>query len=213
MRLLVCVLLLTLVVVKPASAQLCTGNPTFRDGPYQAGGAVSLTEGLRSVEATFAAGGESFFAGAGFGVLNFTDIDVRTAGLSAFAGAEFVTDQDDRILLCPVIRLDFAAGPDIGPVDVSTVGLQGGGSISVIASQSSDLMVVPFFGLAVLYQRINTEVGGVDASASDTGGVADLGVGFILNRNVGITPIVSIPFAAASSDAVFTLRFTFNFGS
>jgi hypothetical protein len=213
MRLLLCVLLLTFVVVKPASAQLCTGNPSFRDRPYQVGGAVSLTEGFRAVEGTFAAGGESFFAGAGVSAQNFTDIDVRTVGLSAFAGAEFAVDGEDRILLCPVIRLDFAAGPDAGPVDVSTASLQGGGSISLLAVESSDLMVVPFFGLAVLYQRINTDVGSVEASASDTGGVADLGVGFIFNRNVGITPIVSIPFAAASSDAVFTLRFTFNFGS
>jgi hypothetical protein len=42
---------------------------------------------------------------------------------------------------------------------------------------------------------------------------ADLGVGLILTRTVGITPQVSIPFSSGPSDAVFTIRFTFNFGN
>jgi hypothetical protein len=213
MRLIVCALLLTLLAVKPASAQLCMGNPSFRDGPYQVGVAASFTEGLRAVEGTFAGGGESLFGGVGLSILNFTGLDDRAVGVSAFGGAELVTDQRDRVLLCPVVRLGFAAGPDIGPVDVSSASLQGGGSIGVVASQSGEMAVVPFFGLAVLYQRVSTDVAGVETSASDTGAVADLGVGLIFNRTVGITPLVSIPFAAGTDDAIFTIRFTFNFGS
>jgi len=215
MRLIVRVLFLlflTLAIVKPASAQLCIGNPTFRDGPYQVGVGASFTDGLRTVDGTFAAGGESFFGGAGISVLNFTDLDERAAGLTAFAGAELATDARNRVLLCPLASLAFVAGPDVGPVDVSSAALQGGASIGVVASQSGEMMVVPFFGLSVLYQRVSTEVGGIDASVDDTGGVADLGVGLILNRTVGITPLVSIPFSTGTDDAVFTIRFTFNFG-
>lgn len=205
-------LLLTFVAVTPASAQLCIGNPTFRDGPYQVGVGASFTEGLRTVDGTFAAGGESFFGGAGISMLNFTELDEVTAGVSAFAGMELATDQQNRVLLCPLARLAFIAGPDVGPIDVSSATLQGGGSVGVIASQSRELTVVPFFGLAVLYQHVSTDFGGVEASDSDTGGIADLGVGLILNRNVGITPLVSIPFGVGTSDAIFTIRFTFNFG-
>jgi hypothetical protein len=212
MRLIVCVLFLTLAIVKPASAQLCIGNPTFRDGSYQVGLGASFTNGLRTVDGTVAAGGESIFGGVGLSVLNFTDLDDRELGVTAFAGAELATDQNDRVLLCPVASLSFVPGPDVGPVDLSTAALQAGGSIGVLASQSGDMMVVPFFGLGLLYQRISTEVGGIDASVSDTGGVADLGVGLIFNRTVGITPLVSIPFATGTDDAVFTVRFTFNFG-
>lgn len=74
------------------------------------------------------------------------------------------------------------------------------------------MMVVPFFGLSAIYQRFNTEIGGVESSASDSGGVADLGVGLIFNRTVAITPLVSIPFSTGGSDAIFTLRLSFNFG-
>ena len=213
MRLMAGVLLLTiLVAAKPFSAQTCLGAPSFRVAPYQVGVGASFTEGLRQVEGTFAGGGESLFAGAGASVLNFTDIDERTAGVSAFAGAELVTDQRNRVLLCPVVRLGFLAGPDFGPVDLSSVSVQGGGSVGVIAAEDGDLMVVPFFGLSALYTRVTTEIGDVESSGSDTGGVADLGVGVILTRTVGITPQISIPFSSGSDDAVFTIRFTFNFG-
>ena len=211
MRLLLCVLVVFLVA-KPTSAQTCMGAPSFRAAPYQAGVAASFTEGLRQVEGTFAGGGESVFGGAGVSVLNFTDIDERTAGVSAFAGAEFATDQRNRVLLCPIVRLGFLAGPDFGPVDLSSVALQGGASLGVIAAQDGDLAVVPFFGLSAGYTRVTSEVGGVETSASDTGGIADLGVGFIFTRTVGITPQVSIPFSSGGSDAVFTIRLTFTFG-
>lgn len=212
MRLLACVLLVTLVAARPASAQICLGSPSFSIAPYQVAVAASFTEGVREVEGTFAGGNESVFAGAGGSVVRFTDADVRTAGVSAFAGAEFATDQRSRVLLCPVVRLGFLAGPDIGPVDVSSVALQGGASIGVIASQEGDMMVVPFFGLSAVYQRFTTEIGGVESSGSDSGGVADLGVGLIFNRTVAITPLVSIPFSTGGSDAIFTIRFSFNFG-
>jgi hypothetical protein len=212
MKLFVCVVLLALLAARPASAQICTGSPSFRDNPYQVALGASFTEGLRTAGGTFAGGGESVFAGAGVSVLNYTDLDERTAGLSAFAGAELALDTSSRVLLCPLASLAFAAGPDVGPVDVSSAALQAGGSVGVIASESGEMMIVPFFGLGLLYQRVSTEIGGADVSTSDTGAVADLGVGFILNRNVGITPAISIPFSTGSSDAIFTIRFSFNFG-
>jgi hypothetical protein len=212
MRLIAGVLLVMFLMAKSASAQTCLGAPSFRVAPYQAGVGASFTDGLRQVEGTFAGGGESLFAGAGVSVLNFTDIDVRTAGVSAFAGAELATDRRNRVLLCPIVRLGFLAGPDIGAVDLSSVSIQGGGSIGVIAAEDGDVMVVPFFGLSAGWTRVTTEIGGIEDSASDTGGVADLGVGLILTRTVGITPQVSIPFSSGTDDAVFTIRFTFNFG-
>ena len=203
---------LILFVTSPAYAQLCIGSPSFRSGPYQVGVSAAFTEGVRGVEGTFAGGGESLFAGAGVSVLNFNEVDVRTAGITAYVGAEVATDSRSRVLLCPIAQLGFVAGPDIGPIDVSSTTLRGGGSIGVIASDSGDAMIVPFFGLAALYQRVTTEIGSDEDSFSDTGGIADLGVGFIFNDTVGITPFLSIPFSAGADDPIFTIRFTFNFG-
>lgn len=212
MRLTVCVLLLTLVVARPASAQLCSGNPSFQSGPYQVGVAASFTEGARGVEGTIAAGGDTLFAGAGVSVVKFTDVNVRAAGITGFVGGEFATDTRNKALLCPIVSVAFVAGPDVGPADVSSAGVQAGARIGFIASEDRDTMIVPFFGLAALYQHVSTTIAGAEFSASDTGGIADLGVGFILNKNVGVTPMLSIPFSAGSSDVIFTLRFSFNFG-
>jgi hypothetical protein len=73
-------------------------------------------------------------------------------------------------------------------------------------------MVVPTFGLSVIWNRVEAEIGDTERSDSDSSGRARIGVGLIFNRNVGITPSVSIPFSSGSDDAVFDLQLTFNFG-
>jgi len=212
MKLVGSVLVLTFLAARPAAAQLCVGSPSFGYGPYQASIAASFSDGVRGIDAGFAAGGKTVFGGAGVTVLNFTDIDVRTAGVFAHVGAELAADRENKILLCPIVRLDVLAGPDIGPVDTSTVGLQGGGALGIIVHDQGDMQVVPFFGLSAVYARTTSEFAGNETTFSDSGGRADLGLGFIFNRNAAITPSVSIPFAAGGSDATFTIRFTFNFG-
>jgi hypothetical protein len=212
MKLVGSVLLLTFLAARPAAAQLCVGSPSFGYGPYQANIGASFSDGVRGIDAGFAAGGEAVFGGAGVTVLNFTGADVRTAGVFAQVGAELAGDRENKILLCPIVRLDVLAGPDSGPVDTSTVGLSGGGALGVIVHDQGDLQVVPFFGLSVVYARTTAEFGGVETSFSDTGGRADLGLGFIFNRNAAITPSLAIPLATGGSDATFTIRFTFNFG-
>ena len=71
---------------------------------------------------------------------------------------------------------------------------------------------MPTFGLAAAWQQVTVEAGGVDTDESDSYGVANLGVGFIFNRLIGITPGISIPFSVSDSDVTFTIGFAFNFG-
>lgn len=213
MKLAVSVALLILTAASSASAQICSGNPSFRNGPYQVGITAAVTDGAQGVGGTFAGGGESLFAGVGVSVLNYSDIDARATTVSGFGGAEFATDSRSKVLLCPVAELSFGVGPDIGPVDISTIGLQAGANVGVIASDANGLMVVPTFGLAAVFQRVSADFGGVDSSDSDTGGVANVGVGLIFNRNVGVTPRLLIPFSTGADDVIFTITLSFNFGS
>jgi hypothetical protein len=203
-----------LAMANLAEAQICTGAPTFRDGPFQVGLIAAFTEGAQGVGGTFAAGGESLFAGAGVSVTGFDDLGSNATAVDAFAGAEFVADSQNRVFLCPVVQVGFHSGPDVGDIDVSGFDLRGGGSVGVIAAESNDidLQVVPFFGLAAAYQRVTVDFGDDEITTSDSGGIATLGLGLIFNRNVGITPQVSIPFAVGDSDVVFAIRLTFNFG-
>jgi hypothetical protein len=212
MKLAAAALLLMLVATRSADAQVCAGATSFRDYPYQGGITAAFTDNAQGVGGTFAAGGESLFAGGGVAVLRYSDVDVRSTSISVFAGAELAADRRNRVFLCPVGQVGFGAGPDFGPVDISTFTLQGGANVGVIASESAALMVVPTFGLAALYQRVTADLNGAESSDSDTGGIANVGVGLIFNRNVGITPGISIPFAVGDSDVIFTIRLTFSFG-
>lgn len=205
-----CVLLLS---TSPAEAQLCAGNPSFANQPYQAALTAAFTEDAHGIGGEFAAGSDLFFARAGVGVLNYRELDALATEISASAGTEFATSQSGRVLVCPLAHVVFGVGPNFRNIDISSVMLGAGGSVGVIAAQSATLMVVPTFGLSVDYTRVTAEVAGNDTTDSDTSGTASLGVGFILNENIGILPEIAIPFSAGNNDPVFSIRLSFGFGS
>ena len=147
-------LAMILVSTIPAEAQLCAGAPSFRDNPLQVGASAAFRGGAQGVGGSFAAGGESLFAAAGVSVLNFDDVDSSATSVSGTIGVDLQADDNGRVFLCPIGQVAFTAGPDFGPVDVSTITLSGGVSVGVIASQSDALTVIPTFGLfAVTFSR------------------------------------------------------------
>ncbi|MGH9253237.1 MAG: hypothetical protein ACRD3C_01570 [Vicinamibacterales bacterium] len=208
---LACVIAASLFFVSSAEAQLCGGAPSFAQAPMQVGVSAAFRDGAQGVGGHFAGGGQALFGGVGLGVVNFSDLDATQTNITAFGGADLGVSGTNSVFVCPVAAVRFGVGPDIGPIDVSSVGLHGGGSVGVIASSTPSLMVVPTFGLAAAWQRVTFDTGTTERDVSDTFGIANLGVGFIFNRNVGITPSISIPFSVADSDVVFTLAFAFNF--
>ena len=212
MKLVGSLLVMLFLAAKPAAAQLCTGNPSFVYAPYQASIGAFFSDGVRGIEAGAAAGGKTIYGGAGLLVFNFTDVDVRAAGVFGHVGAELAADRDNKIMICPAVRLDVLAGPDLGPVDTSSIAVQGGASIGMVVSDTGDMQVVPFFGLALVHTRLTSTFGGDETTFTDNGGHADLGVGFIFSKKTGITPSVSIPFSTGGSDATFMIKFAFNFG-
>ena len=209
---LACVIGASLFFVSSAEAQLCGGAPSFAQTPMQVGVATAFRDGAQGVGGHFAGGGEALFGGAGIRRVNFSPFDATETGVSAFAGADLAVAENQNVFVCPLASVSFASGPDIGGVDVSSVGFEGGGSVGVIASSTNTFMVLPTFGLAAAWRRVTADFRGAEQHQSDTFGIANLGVGFIFNRHVGITPSISIPFSVSDSDVVFTLALAFNFG-
>lgn len=207
-----CVLLLLFVSAGRSDAQVCAGAPSFRDDPFQAGVTAAFTEGARGVGGSFSGGSESVFAGVGVSVLNFGDLDSSATNVSVTFGADLQADQNGRVFLCPVGQVAFGVGPDVGAVEVSTVTLSGGGSVGVLASQTDTLMVIPTFGLFALRTRVTAQLAGSDTTDTDRSGLASVGVGFVFNRNIAVTPAVSIPFSVANADAAFSIKLAFHFG-
>ena len=211
-RVLALTLLLLVAAASTAEAQLCVGAPPFTQQPYQAGFGAAFRDGAQRVGGHIAAGGTSLFGGVGLSVVNYSDIDSTQTNINVFGGSELSVEGDNRVFVCPLAAINFGVGPDIGPLSVSSFTLQGGGSVGFVASDRNDLMVVPTFGLAAAWQRTSFEVGNVESDDSDTFGVANLGVGLIFDRRIGITPGISIPFSVGDSDVAFTIEFTFGFG-
>lgn len=208
-----CALAMILLSTIPAEAQLCAGAPSFRDNPLQVGASAAFRDGAQGVGGSFAAGGEALFAAGGVSVLNFDDVDSSATSVSGTIGVDLQADDNGRVFLCPIGQVAFTAGPDFGPVDVSTITLSGGVSVGVIASQTDMLTVIPTFGLFAVHSRVTAEAGGSENTVSDPSGLASVGVGLLFNRNVSVIPEVLVPFSAGNGDAVFSIKLAYNFGS
>lgn len=204
--------LATLMVADSATAQTCLGSPSFRQNPYQLAVVTAFTDGARGAGGTIAAGGEALFGGAGLAVTKFTGVDTHATNLIAFAGADLPATTDPTIYFCPLAQLSIGSGPDIGNIDISTAGLEGGVNFGIVASRSGDLEVIPMFGLSASYHKVTAKVGQTENSTSDTSGAARIGVGFVFGGNVGLTPSLSIPFSSANTDPIFNLTLSLNFG-
>jgi hypothetical protein len=207
-----CALVMMLVSTIEAEAQLCAGAPSFRDYPLQVGVSGAFRDGAHGVGGSFGAGGEALFVSGGVSVLNFDGADSSQTSVSGTIGADLQADDDGRVFLCPVGQVAFSAGPDFGPVDVSTITLSGGVNLGVIASQSDALTVIPTFGLFAVHSRVTAEAGGSENTATDASGLASVGVGLLFNRNVSVIPEVLVPFSAGNGDAVFSIKLAYNFG-
>ena len=197
----------------PAEAQLCAGAPSFRELPNQIGVSGVFSDDAQGVGGHFGLGGQTLFAGGGLGFLNYDELKSTATTVSGFVGADLAANEGQRVFVCPVGGVGFGVGPDRGPLDVWSFSLEGGVHVGVVASEANELRVVPTFGLAVIYDRLSAKSrnGGNTATSSDGLGNVSVGVGFVMNGNVGITPSLIVPFAAVNNDPIFLLDFTFNF--
>ena len=156
------------------------------------------------------AAGSTAFGGGSVSLVNFSNLDATQTSVSGFVGADFDVSQNRRVFVCPNAWVSYSVGPDIGSVDVSAFGVGGGGSVGVVVSDTDQLMVVPTFGVSAVWERLTAELRGFDEGASGTYGVANVRVGLIFNRRIGIRPGISV--SVPDPDVAFSLAFAFNFG-
>lgn len=197
-----------------ASAQTCLGMPSFGDGQFQVSLGAAFTEGAQGFGGGGALGTDDLFVGASLAV---TDVDGADSSATAFAmnvGTTFVVNDRERIQACPVASVILTGGPDVGEIDVSGVGLRAGGRLGVVAYESGDLELVPTFGVDIAYDRINGDIGPVETTlARETYVILRVGAGVILNKNVGIVPLLSVPLGLDGSDPEFSFVVAYNFGN
>lgn len=209
--------LIMLIGAVEASAQTCLGLPSFSEGPYQASAGVSFTDGAQGFEGGLALGTNNIFGGASIEFTNFSDLDSSATSFGANLGASFTLNERERIEACPVGAVIITTGPDVSPVvgtevDVSGVGLRGGGRLGVVALESGNLEIVPTFGLDIAYDRVTAELGAVETTERETYVIARVGVGFTLNKRIGFLPVLGIPLGLDGADPEFSFIVAYAFG-
>jgi hypothetical protein len=138
---------LLILAVTQAQAQTCMGAPSFREKPMQGGFTASFIGERHEIGGTFAAGKTSLFGTVGVLATHISYLGTAPA-LTVGVGTE-ISSSDHPVFTCPLLQVEFNAGPDFGPFETSSVGVRGGISVgAIVAETRGGTQLVPTFALA-----------------------------------------------------------------
>jgi hypothetical protein len=215
-RSLVISLSLLAIIRAPAAAQTCMGLASFGAAPVQ----MTANGNFSDLATTFAAAvgygtPSSAYGNVGVSTTSY-DGDGSALGLAARAGYQMNLGAARQIQLCPNAGFEMGMGPndEIGGVDrssrIATVGLNVGAEMVA----GPRMKVVPSAGLSFAYgkQKAENTEGATLFEISNSYGVAQVGIGIILNQNISVRPSVDIPLGYEGSNPTFGLTLGYNFG-
>ncbi|HEX2249708.1 MAG TPA: hypothetical protein VHH32_05130 [Gemmatimonadales bacterium] len=218
MRRSLAILLSLLAIIRtPAAAQTCMGLASFSAAPVQ----VTANGNFSDLTTTFGAtGGYGIPAGVygnvGISTTSYDGVEGSALALAARTGYQLNLSTARQIQVCPTASFELGMGPndEIGGVEQSgrtaTVGLALGAEMVA----GPRMRVVPSAGLYLGHskQKAENTEGATLFEISNTFGLAQVGVGIILNQNISLRPSIDIPLGYEGNDATFGLTLGYNFG-
>jgi opacity protein-like surface antigen len=217
-RTLVVALALVAVVNAPAVAQTCQGLASFSTGRMQVAASTQFAEFSNTWGGSFSYGVPSgVYGGLDLSTESFDNDGGSSMGIGAHAGYQMKVGQ--KISLCPVARLALGMGPDDEANDINGSQTHGhfGLALGTEMGANPRMRILPTAGLGLQYSKLkaeDTSPGGSTIEASETYGLARIGVGFVFNQQITVRPTVDIPLGSdLSSDPAFGLTVGYNFGS
>jgi len=86
---------------------------------------------------------------------------------------------------------------------------------TVLGGSNPRMKIVPTAGISWAHTKLSAkdDAGASLGSASESYGLAQLGVGLVMNQNISIRPSVDIPLGLDGSSARFGMTLGYNFGS
>ena len=138
--------------------------------------------------------------------------------LGVQAGYQLTVGKAAQAQVCPVGSLSLGMGPnDIGGTGVDASGMSGtlGLAVGKVMGCEPEHEDRPQLASGLAYRKQKLDDGTNPAlGASETYGLASVGVGLIFNSNIAVRPSVSIPLGSdLSNDPTFGLTVAYNFGS
>jgi hypothetical protein len=217
-RSLVVSLALLAIVRSPAVAQTCQGLASYSAGNMQVAGNAQFPQGGNVWGGSFSYGMPSgLYAGADLSTTSYDGIDQSSLGIGAHAGYQMKLGRTGKVALCPVANLALGMGPDDKAADInsSQTNAHFGFALGTEMGASQQMRILPTAGLGLQYSKAKVEQGGATVGeASETYGLARLGVGFVFNQQISVRPTIDIPVASdLVSDPTFGITVGYNFGS
>jgi opacity protein-like surface antigen len=213
-------LALAAMVNAPAVAQTCQGLASFNAGQLQVAGSAQFAEFSKTWGANVTYGMPSgIYGGAALSTESFDNDGGSSLGIGAHAGYQMKLGQSGKLNLCPVARLQLGMGPDDEANDLNGSQTHGhfGLALGTEMGSTRQMRIIPTAGLGLQYSKYSeedTSPGGGTLEASETYGLARVGVGFVFNQQISVRPTIDIPVGSdVSSDPVFGLTVGYNFGS
>ena len=217
-RTLVVSLALFAVANAPAAAQTCLGLPSHANGQMQVAGNASFTDLSNSFGGSFGYGQPGgIFGNAQLGTTSYDGLDGSEIDLGVQGGYQLTVGKA-QAQVCPVASFGVGMGPkDIGGsgIDASSTNGTLGFAVGKMMGANPKMKIVPNAGLGLAYRKQKLDDGTNPAiEASETYGLASIGLGLIFNSNIAVRPSVSIPLGSdLSNDPTFGLTVAYNFGS
>jgi hypothetical protein len=212
-------LALLAIVHSPAAAQTCLGLASFSRAPVQMTGTGQFTQRMNSFGAGIAYGLQSGVWGkASVATTSIDGIESHPLSLGASAGYQIPVGKAQQAQVCPNASFTVGNGPDDAAADINgssrqaTVGVNVG---TVLAGSNPRMKIVPTVGLSYAYLKNSAKdsTGTSLFEIADSYGLAQLGVGLVLNQTISVRPSVDIPLGLEGSDPTFGITLGYNFGS
>jgi hypothetical protein len=216
-RSLVVSLALAALVNAPAVAQTCMGLASFSKAPVQVAGNSQFTTGLKTFGGSIGYGMKSGLWGkAEVGTQSYDAVDTHPMSFGARAGYQIPVARG-KAQVCPTASFTVANGPDFvnenNSLQDATLGL----SVGTVMGSNPKMKIVPTAGLSYAHDRLSAKDSSgtsLGAAASQSYGLASLGLGLVLNDNISVRPSVEIPLGLdGGNDARFGFTVGYNFGS
>jgi opacity protein-like surface antigen len=219
-RSLVVSLALAAMVNAPAVAQTCQGLASFSAGQMQVVGNAAFPEARTVLGGSFSYGMPSgFYAGADLTNTSIDDDGGSSLGIGAHAGYQMKLGRTGKLNLCPVAGLALGMGPDDEDAELNAgqTHMHFGLALGTEMGANRQMRIIPTAGLGLQYSKLkveDTSPGGTTDEASETYGLARIGVGFVFNQQISVRPTIDIPVGSdLSNDPTFGLSVGYNFGS
>jgi hypothetical protein len=219
-RSLVVSLALLAIVRSPAVAQTCQGLASFSAGQLQTVGSAQFGEFSNTWGGSISYGVPSgIYGGADLSTESFDNDGGSSLGIGAHAGYQMKLGRTGKMHLCPNASLALGMGPDddANNIDGSQTHVKFGVALGTEMGSTARMRIIPNAGLGLAYIKVKEEeTAGQNPTtfeASETYGLARLGVGFVFNQQISVRPTIDIPLGSdLYSDPTFGLSVGYNFG-